>query len=86
VRAGTLERDRVRLLVDFGVSYRVLREGHEHGGIELAFDGGSHRIDFQDLVRASAYLYPQTDVFIDLADAHERDGGDVRFGDRDISR
>jgi p-hydroxybenzoate 3-monooxygenase len=80
VRAGILERDSVRLLVDSGVSDRVLHEGHEHGGIELAFGGGSHRIDFQDLVGASAYLYPQTDVFIDLADARARDGGDVRFG------
>jgi p-hydroxybenzoate 3-monooxygenase len=28
-------------------------------------------------------LPPQTDVFIDLAAARERDGGDVRFGVRD---
>ena len=34
VRAGILERDSVRLLVDSGVSDRVLHEGHEHGGIE----------------------------------------------------
>jgi p-hydroxybenzoate 3-monooxygenase len=26
------------------------------------------------------WLYPQTDVFVDLADARDRDGGDVRFG------
>ena len=58
----------------------MLREGHEHDGIELRFGGVSHRIDFQDLVGASIWLYPQTDVFIDLADARERDGGDVRFG------
>nr|WP_278256434.1 FAD-dependent monooxygenase [Nocardioides convexus] len=31
-RAGILERDSVRLLVDSGVSDRVLREGHEHQG------------------------------------------------------
>ncbi len=80
VRAGILERDSVRLLVDSGVSDRVLREGHEHAGIELAFGGSGHRIDFQELVGAAAYLYPQTDVFIDLADARARDGGDVRFG------
>jgi len=85
VRAGILERDSVRLLVDSGVSDRVLKEGHEHGGIELAFGGDSHRIDFNDLVSASAYLYPQTDVFIDLADARARDGGDVRFGVTDTS-
>jgi p-hydroxybenzoate 3-monooxygenase len=80
IRAGILERDSVRLLVDSGVSNRVLHEGNEHEGIELAFGGEGHRIDFADLVGASVWLYPQTDVFADLATARERDGGDVRFG------
>jgi p-hydroxybenzoate 3-monooxygenase len=31
------------------------------------------------------WLYPQTDVFIDLANARARDGGDVRFGVTDPS-
>lgn len=79
-RAGILERDSVRLLVDTGVSDRVLREGYQHEGIALRFNGVSHRIDFQSLVGASVWLYPQTDVFMDLADARARDGGDVRFG------
>jgi p-hydroxybenzoate 3-monooxygenase len=84
-RAGILERDSVRLLVDSGVSKRVLRDGHEHPGIDLRFGGVSHRIDFQALVGASVWLYPQTDVFIDLATARERDGGDVRYGVTDTS-
>lgn len=84
-RAGILEQDSVDLLVDTGVSERVLRDGYRHDGIELAFGGGSHRIDFQGLVGAATQLYPQTDVFIDLADARERDGGDVRFGVTDVS-
>jgi p-hydroxybenzoate 3-monooxygenase len=84
-RAGILERDSVRLLVDSGVSDRVLRDGHEHPGIDLRFGGVSHRIDFQGLVGASTWLYPQTDVFVDLADARQRDGGDVRFGVTDTA-
>ena len=80
VRAGILERDSVRLLVDTDVSDRVLREGHEHQGIDLGFGGAGHRIDFMDLTGASVWLYPQTDVFIDLAAARDRDSGDVRFG------
>lgn len=84
-RAGILERDSVRMLVDSGVSDRVLREGHEHRGIDLRFGRASHRIDFQGLVGASTWLYPQTDVFVDLADARERDGGDVRFGVTDVT-
>jgi p-hydroxybenzoate 3-monooxygenase len=82
VRAGILERDSVRLLAESGVSGRVLTEGHEHAGIDLRFSGVSHRIDFQALAGASVWLYPQNDVFADLAAARERDGGDVRFGVR----
>ena len=80
VRAGILEADSVRLLVDTGVSDRVRRDGQAHDGIDLRFGGASHRVDFKGLVGESVQLYPQTDVFIDLADARERDGGDVRFG------
>jgi 4-hydroxybenzoate 3-monooxygenase len=79
VRAGILERDSVRLLVDSGASQRVLLEGDEHAGIDLGFGGSSHRIDFVELTGASVWLYPQTEVFIDLANARERDGGDVRY-------
>jgi p-hydroxybenzoate 3-monooxygenase len=83
VRAGILEADSVRLLVESGVSDRVHRDGVAHDGIDLRFGGNSHRIDFRELVGAAAWLYPQTDVFTDLADARQRDGGDVRFGVRD---
>ncbi len=83
-RAGILEQDSVRLLVESGVSDRVLRDGYRHEGIELGFGGELHRIDFAELVGAAVQLYPQTDVFIDLADARERDGGDVRFGVTDV--
>ena len=80
VRAGILEADSVRLLTETGVSDRVRRDGIAHQGIDLRFAGENHRIDFQGLVGEPSWLYPQTDVFIDLADARDRDGGDVRFG------
>ena len=85
VRAGILEDDSVRLLVESGASDRVLHDGHAHDGISLRFGGRSHRIDFRGLVGASAWLYPQTDVFIDLANARERDHGNVRFGVQDAA-
>jgi p-hydroxybenzoate 3-monooxygenase len=84
-RAGILERDSVRLLVESGVSDRVLRDGHEHRGIDLRFGGTSHRIDFQALTGASTWLYPQTDVFVDLANVRDRDGGDARYSVTDTS-
>lgn len=79
-RAGIIESDAARDLVDLGVSDRILRDGYEHEGVDLRFAGASHRIDFRDLVGASVWLYPQTDVFIDLADARDRDGGQVHYG------
>ncbi|MEU2628743.1 4-hydroxybenzoate 3-monooxygenase [Kitasatospora sp. NPDC007106] len=82
-RAGILEAGAARDLVETGVSDRVLHEGHEHEGIELRFGGRPHRIDFKELVGASAWLYPQTDVFTDLANARDRDGGTVLFGVKD---
>jgi p-hydroxybenzoate 3-monooxygenase len=84
-RAGILEQDSVRMLVESGVSDRVLRDGYRHEGIDLAFGGEGHRIDFEGLVGASVQLYPQTDVFIDLADARERDDGDVRYEVSDVT-
>ncbi|MEP6632467.1 MAG: 4-hydroxybenzoate 3-monooxygenase [Lapillicoccus sp.] len=84
-RAGILEAGSVRLLVDDGVSDRVLTEGREHEGIELRFDGHGHRVDFQDLVGRSVWLYPQTSVFADLAARREADGGDVRWSVTDTA-
>jgi p-hydroxybenzoate 3-monooxygenase len=80
VRAGILEPSSVRMLVDTGVSDRVLAEGDRHDGVVLRYGGDNHRIDFAELVGESVWLYPQTDVFIDLAARRKSDGGDVRYG------
>lgn len=78
-RAGILENGVVQTLVEAGLD-RVLTEGMEHDGIDVRFAGESHPINFQELVNSTVWLYPQTDVFIDLANARERAGGDVRYG------
>ncbi|MFC8522332.1 4-hydroxybenzoate 3-monooxygenase [Pseudarthrobacter sp. NPDC057230] len=85
VRAGILEHGTVSMLVDSGVSDRVLRDGDRHDGIELRFNGDSHRVDFKDLVGESVWLYPQTDVFLDLAARRKDDGGDVRYSVTDTT-
>lgn len=82
-RAGILEDGVVKLLLDSGVGDRVKTDGYEHDGIDLRFNGESHRVNFKELIDATCWLYPQTDVFIDLANARDRDGGDVRFGIHD---
>ena len=78
-RAGILEAGTVQMLAETGVDGRVLSHGHEHEGTVLRFEGESRRIDFQKLVGQSVWLYPQNEVFVDLAAARERDGGDVRW-------
>ncbi|MGH3349686.1 MAG: 4-hydroxybenzoate 3-monooxygenase [Nocardioides sp.] len=85
VRAGILERDSVRLLTETGVSDRVLTEGDQHEGTFFGFGGDLHHISFEELAGASVWLYPQTDVFIDLANAHSSAGSDIRFGVTDTS-
>ena len=78
-RAGILEQQAVKMLTDTGVDGRVLTEGDEHSGINLRFNGESHLLDFPDLVDATVTLYAQNEVFVDLAAARKRDGGDVRY-------
>ncbi len=78
-RAGILEAGSVQMLTDTGVDGRVLTDGDEHAGIDLRFNGESHPLDFKDLVDATVTLYAQNEVFVDLAAARKRDGGDVRY-------
>ena len=78
-RAGILEAQAVKMLTESGVDGRVLTHGDEHAGIDLRFNGESHPLDFHELVDATVTLYAQNEVFVDLAAARSRDGGDVRF-------
>ena len=78
-RAGILETGAVEMLTAYGVESRIKEIGYEHHGIDLRFNGESHRINFKELIDASVWLYPQNEVFVDLAAARSRDGGDVRY-------
>lgn len=66
VRAGVLEQGTVDILCGSGVGDRLKREGLQHGGVELRFDGRGHRIDFQELVGKSITVYAQQEVVKDL--------------------
>jgi p-hydroxybenzoate 3-monooxygenase len=66
VRAGVLEQGTVDILCQSGVGDRLKREGLQHQGVELRFDGKGHRIDFQDLVGKSITVYAQQEVLKDL--------------------
>jgi len=70
VRAGLLEYNTVQLMHELSVGERLRRQGLEHGGIELRFNGRGHRIDFRDLAAGkSVTIYAQHEVIKDLAAA-----------------
>lgn len=69
IRAGVLEQVCVDLLDSVGVGARMHREGLVHGGFELAFGGGRHRIDMKTLTGGKQVMvYGQTEVTRDLMD------------------
>jgi len=66
-RAGVLEDGSVALLREAGIADRLNRQGLEHGGIYLQFDGERHHIDFRDLTGGrTVTVYAQTEVVKDL--------------------
>jgi p-hydroxybenzoate 3-monooxygenase len=74
IRAGVLEQGTVRLLEQAGVAARLHAQGLIHDGIELAFGGARHRIDFKALVGASVVVYGQTEITRDLMEARDAAG------------
>jgi p-hydroxybenzoate 3-monooxygenase len=83
IRAGVLEHGTVELLKEAGVSERLEREGMQHGGIELRFDGRGHRIDFPKLTDGRTItVYGQTEVVKDLIQARS---GPLLFEVSDVS-
>ncbi len=79
VRAGVLEQGTVELMDSLGLADRCKTQGLVHWGIELAFLGRRHRIDFQDLVNRSITVYAQHEVVKDLVAARIAAGGEIVF-------
>jgi p-hydroxybenzoate 3-monooxygenase len=81
LRAGVLEQPTVDLLRSTGLGERLDREGLEHGGIYLQFDGERHHVDFRDLTGGAAVtVYGQTEVVKDLIVARLAAGQHLEFG------
>jgi p-hydroxybenzoate 3-monooxygenase len=85
IRAGLLEPGTVELLIEAGVGDRLLREGLVHGGFEMAFAGGAHRIDLHGLTRRNVTVYGQTEIQHDLGEARAAAGADVRYEAADVA-
>ena len=79
VRAGVLEHPSVALLRELGVAERLDREGLAHRGIELAFEGRRHRLDFNELVGHSITVYGQQEIVKDLIAARLAAGDPIVF-------
>ncbi|MEZ0109769.1 p-hydroxybenzoate 3-monooxygenase [Catenulispora sp. EB89] len=79
-RAGILEQVTVDALRSAGAGARMDREGIVHHGIELRFDGRSHRIDFPGLADGrTVMVYAQTEMVKDLIALHLAEGGPLLF-------
>ena len=75
IRAGVLEQTTCELLDEAGVGTRMHAEGLVHGGIELSFGGGRHRIDLHGLTGGKTVtVYGQTEVTHDLMAARRAAG------------
>jgi p-hydroxybenzoate 3-monooxygenase len=68
IRAGLLEQTTVELLEQAGAGARMRRVGLPHGGVNLASDGETFRIDFEALVGKHMMVYGQTELTKDLND------------------
>jgi p-hydroxybenzoate 3-monooxygenase len=85
VRAGVLEHPSVELLRHLGLAGRLDREGLVHRGIELAFSGGRHRIDFVELTGRWITVYGQQEVVKDLIGARLGAGLPICFEVADVT-
>ena len=80
IRAGVLEQGTVDLLREARVNDRMDREGIEHQGFSLAFDGRKTRIDMHQLAGGqSIMIYGQTEVTKDLIDARLAAGAVIEY-------
>jgi p-hydroxybenzoate 3-monooxygenase len=80
IRAGVLEQGTVALIDEAGCGQRMHREGLVHTGIDLAFGGTRHRIDFADLTGGKGVMvYGQTEVTHDLMDARLASGAPIVY-------
>jgi p-hydroxybenzoate 3-monooxygenase len=84
IRAGVLEYGFVDLMREAGVAERMDREGLEHDGFTLAFQGQRHRVDMKSLTGKSVLVYGQTEVTHDLMDARKASGAPIYYEAEDV--
>ena len=85
VRAGVLEQGSVDMLNEAGLGKRMQAEGQIHAGVELRFQGRSHRIDFPSLTGGQQItVYGQQEAVKDIIAARLAAGGTIHFEVSDV--
>lgn len=80
VRAGLLEQNTVDILKNLGLADRLVKEGQEHHGVYLNFDGKRIRVPFGKLTGGrNITIYGQQEVVKDLTEAWVNGGETLLF-------
>jgi len=80
VRAGLLEQNTVDIFTALGVADRLKKEGQEHHGVYLSFDGERIRVPFGELTGGrNITIYGQQEVVKDLTNAWLEGGETLLF-------
>lgn len=85
IRAGLLEQGSVDTLVEAGLGERLLREGLAHDGLELRFEGASHRIDLHGLTGKRVTIYGQQEAVKDMVAARLATGRPLHFEAEEVA-
>ncbi len=85
VRAGLLEQNTVDLMHDLEIGGRLAREGLEHDGIYLRWQGRTNHIRIAELTGRHVTIYAQQEVVKDMVAAFLERGGDLRFEVADVA-
>jgi p-hydroxybenzoate 3-monooxygenase len=84
IRAGIIETGTAELLDAAGVGERMRRESLLHDGIEIAFAGARHRVNFRELIGRGVVVYGQTEITRDLAAGRQGAGGTTVYQAQDV--
>jgi p-hydroxybenzoate 3-monooxygenase len=85
VRAGLLEQNTVDLLHELDVGDRLAKEGLEHNGIYLRYQGENHYVPMAQLTGRHITIYGQQEVVKDLTTALLERGVPVHFEVADVA-
>ena len=78
IRAGVLEPGTVELLCSVGLGERMMREGHQHNGVAIAWSGrGRFLIDTKKYTGKCMMAYGQTAITEDLYAARDAAKGQI---------